>query len=346
MSNITSKLAYTITAELDPLKADDLASRLPEMNAERDVAALSKYYETYLMRGDKLLEQGCGAAEAAAALRDIDFVAASLVRHGAREYAQHERAQITLQELGRFALTVPRGTVFTYAASNPVGERERTFTGTAEERIFIDSVRQGIYALDDCVAALSEAVKGDVKHLLDAQKYMSQLVSSIVAVKQHITPEFFTSEMRPYFDELTIKGRTYAGAGGAQMQVVAVDCMLWGLDCSDGVYQAYYEDNARYLTAGHRKLLYDFAAATGGRSIVTLIEQGELAPEAVPATYNLLMTLRKFRYPHRKVARDNFALRSKDAEGSGRYTPNILDHLIELQEQAMVRLGEHDGNVH
>jgi hypothetical protein len=58
------------------------------------------------------------------------------------------------------------------------------------------------------------------------------------------------------------------------------------------------------------------------------------------ATTDLLRKIRKFRYPHRKIAQDNFKLRPDDAVGSGSYKPDILDVLIDKTEKAIAQVEE------
>lgn len=340
MSDITKWSSYETIAVLDPLGFDEQARQLPGLNNTANVQALADCYGSLLDTSANALKTGIDADNAAASLRDLDFIASSLVKHGAAEIAEQDMAQMVLHSLGNIAGTVPRGTVFTYAASNPDDERRRTFTGTAGENLFIDSVKQGVSALDECVAALGDVPKGDIEGISKAATHMGKMVTAIVAVKKGITPAFFTYEMRPYFDSITVNGNPYAGAGGAQMQVVAVDRMLWGTDCSDPTYAEYYTDNVRYLTPNQRSAIADFESATDGKSIVTLINEGILPPEAAVSTKGLLVVLRKFRYPHRKVANDNFALRTEGSVGSGQYTPTILDKLIELNEQAIEQVEE------
>ncbi|HEU4966432.1 MAG TPA: monodechloroaminopyrrolnitrin synthase PrnB family protein [Candidatus Saccharimonadales bacterium] len=340
MSRITNWSSYETIAALDPLIFDEQARRLPSLNSTNDVRGLTDQYESLLDVSARALKEGIDADNAAASLRDLDFVAGSLVRHGAIEIAEQDMAQIVLHSLGAVAGTVPRGTVFTYAAANPDGVRRRTFTDTDGEQLFINSVKEGVDALDHCVEALSEVPTGKIGGIEQAAEHMGRMVTSIVAVKKGITPEFFTYEMRPYFDALTVNGVSYAGAGGAQMQVVAVDRMIWGADCPDATYEDYYADNVRYLTPNQRAAIADFEESTNGKSIVTLINEGTLPPEAAVSTRGLLVTLRKFRYPHRKVANDNFALRTEGSVGSGQYTPTMLDKLIELNEQAIAQIEE------
>jgi hypothetical protein len=335
--------AYESIAKLDPLGFDEQAVALPGVNEACDAATLTEIMSGLATDAAKALSEGMDVDNAAASLRDLDFVAGSLVRHGAATVLERDIVQSTLWRMGVVAGTVPRGTVFTYASCNPDGERRRSFTGTAGEKLFIKAVKEGVDSLDICMDGISRVTTGDSSGLQVANANMSRMVSSIVTVARGVAPEFFAYQMRPYFDGVRVDGIEYAGAGGAQMQVIAVDRMLWGADCKDEVYADYYADNVRYLTPNQRDAIIAFEDDTSGRSVVTLIKCGELPAEAAVSALGLLRTLKKFRYPHRKVANDIFALRPEGSVGSGQYTPTILDKLIAFNEAAIKALGEAPG---
>jgi len=326
-----------MVAEMDPLNFDAFALDLPKYNETNDVRTLAGQYENMLATADTLHTPT--PFEATAALRDLDFMAGSLLRHKAGNVAESPDAQAVLLRLGEQSNTVPRGTVFTYAAANPNDtSRRRSFTGTHKEELFISAVRQGAHALDIVMDDLNEIAQGNSSNLDRANTQMQVMVDSIVEVKRGISPAFFTYEMRPYFDSLTIGGTSYAGAGGAQMQLVGIDRMIWGADSGDNNYQAYYADNVRYLTPEQRTQIDDFVTATEGKSMLTLIKDRELPHSLALDALDLLRTIKKFRYPHRKVANDNFALRQEGARGSGNYTPTALDSLINRTEEAIKEL--------
>lgn len=335
MSHITKK-CYETVANLDPLNFDAFAMGLPKYNEANDINGLTRQYEDMLASADCI--HPLAAPEATAALRDLDFVAGSLLRHRASKTVESRDAQAILLRLGEQANTVPRGTVFTYAASNPSDAlRRRSFTGSPEEELFIRAVQRGIHALDTVMNDVSEAGQGH-SGLGRANTNMQVMVDSIVEVKRSISPAFFTHEMRPYFDSITVGGVSYAGAGGAQMQLVGIDRMLWGADNKNNDYQSYYDDNVRYLMPEQRAQIKDFEAITDNKSLVTLIKEKELPADMTLGTLGLLRTMKKFRYPHRKVANDNFAIRQAGAHGSGNYTPTVLDSLIDWTEEAIKEL--------
>lgn len=336
MLDITRWPSYLEISELDPLSFNEQSIKLPSANENHDTDWLRLAYAEMLGAAEEDLAD-VSAGTAVAALRDLDFIASSLIRHNQQETAQSEQAARIFTSLGRLAGTVPRGTVFTYASTNPEGERERSFTGSPQERLFINAVRRGIEELDLSLDRLAGVAEGELSGIYDSAENLANMVASIIDVKKGVSPAFFTFELRPYFEPMTIDGETYAAAGGAQMQLVAIDRLVWGSDCKDPVYQEYFSDNFRYLTPDQRGAVTEFERRADSRSIVSLLEEGEI-PSALAFPINqLLLTLKRFRYPHRRVARDNFALRQDSAVGSGRYSPDVLDHLISLTDAAIER---------
>lgn len=316
-------MTYEIVRMLDPLVVDEQIHDLPHLNDRADVDAIRNI--TY-QAVDRIEGTDLDPAASTAALRDLDFLLSSALRHGADFIVEEPRVERLLLRLGEQACMIPRGTVSTYALANPRGERERSFTGSPEERLFIESVRSGAEDVEASLIAYVE--QGQIAGLDSMADGIQTMIDSIIKVKRGITPAYFTGELRPYFEPLTIGGETYAGSGGAQLQFVAVDYLLWGADCTDSVYQDYFKDNVRYLSPEQRELMRRAIDANGGQSLVSLVAESHDKELAAKATI-VLQGLKKFRYPHRKLARDNFAIRPQGSVGSGIYTADILDVLLD-----------------
>lgn len=331
---------YQRVAELDPLSLDDVMTKVPSLNAEGNLDALvgitnqaiNQINFTILSRLDSL-----------AALRDLDFLLSSVVRHDPTATSRIRGLDDVLTSLAVNADSVPRGTVYTYAIANPQGERRRTFTGTTEEESFIEAVANGTVALDNALVEMANSAGGSdaqmVAALLKTTESLDVMVESILSVRKVISPQFFTGEMRPYFEPLRVAGKKYTGAGGAQLQLVALDFMLWGCDDDDEIYQEYLVENWQYLTPAQKSAAEVFVRRQQGSLLNDILSrpEGETS-DIVDPTIGVLRKLRKFRYPHRKVAQDNFKIRADDAVGSGAYNTSILDILIEKTESAMKRL--------
>ncbi|HCH34925.1 MAG: PrnB [Candidatus Saccharibacteria bacterium GW2011_GWC2_48_9] len=337
---------YHDIAELDPLSLDEIMILLPELNRRQDVESINTVLSEVVCTSQyNVVSQ----EDALAALRDLDFLASSLLRHGAQPLQSVDGLEGELMRLGNVAGTIPRGTVFTYASINPLDERMRSFTGTTEEALFIDSVRNGTLALDLALTSLSDKSmyddEGMAEALTTSAAAMDTMIASIINVYHTITPEFFSEQMRPYFEPLVIGGRKFTGAGGAQMQLLAIDRVLWGNNETDPEYQGFFNENYEYLTPTQKESLGHFLTRN---SQTTLVEWLESHPDEYPQmrqeTVSLLRKIKKFRYPHRRVAKGNFNIRKKGAVGSGSYTPDILDVLISKTEESILRAtGEGDA---
>lgn len=335
--------SYEDVASIDPLKTDQIMEYLPELNRQGDVDAIREA-TAYALAGTEALTVPT-RAEALAAIRDLDFLASSVLRHGEQPLDTVPGLEEQFIRMGSIANTVPRGTVFTYAAGNPSGERRRSFTGSNEEEVFIDSVTRSIIALDGAVEGLGQtSLENDAalgQSLWRSGEAMDEMIDSIVQVRRTVSPEFFTHQMRPYFEPLVINGENLTGAGGAQMQLVAVDRMLWGCEDKTPDYEGFFAENFIYLTPAQQEALSDYAHTNGDKSIVSWLSENQgQYPETTDAAIDLLKKIKKFRYPHRRIAQDNFKLRPKDAVGSGTYQPDILDVLIEKTETSIAMLEE------
>lgn len=334
------KSTYDDIADLDPLLLDEAVAQLPNLNAESNIEAIVAILnEATLTSQDTITSP----AEALASLRDIDFLVSSLLRHGVNPLINIAGLEQEMIRLGDICQTVPRGTVFTYASINPRGERARSYTGKEEEAIFVEAVRQGVLALDEAIESIGEQRLQDNFGMRSAlalsSNAMDTMTQSIVAVHRKISPEFFTNEMRPFFEPLKIGDREFTGSGGAQMQLLALDRVLWGKNDFNDEYQGFYEENYIYLTPVQREAMSSFLERNNQCTIVQWLETNpdgydQMREEAI----KLLTAIKKFRYPHRRVARDNFKIRSTGAVGSGSYTPDILDTLISKTEDAINRI--------
>jgi len=334
--------SYDEVARRDPLKIDQAMRILPELNAEGDVKGLEVVTREALEESQRQVNMS--QTDALAIIRDMDFLASSLLRHEVHPFEAMPELEAELLRVSEAAKTVPRGTVFTYTAANPAGDRRRSFTGTPEEEVFIDAVSRSIVALDGAVDNIGNIStygreSSLVAALNDSGVAMDEMVRSIIEVKRTVTPEFFSSQMRPYFESLTIGDKKYTGSGGAQIQLVAIDFMLWGCEEQDPDYLAFFAENVGYLTPVQQRAIENYLENNGDRSVVSLITQEpEMGDDSRQAALDLLRKIRKFRYPHRKIAQDNFKLRPDDAVGSGSYKPDILDVLIDKTERAIARV--------
>lgn len=336
--------SYEEIARRDPLGLDPVMQALPILNERGDLDGIKEatVYASRILQDRELIER----ADALAVIRDVDFLTSSMLRHGENPFDHVPKLEESLIRAGSVANTVPRGTVFTYAAANPSGERRRSFTGSTEEDTFISAVTRSVVALDgsvDKMGGISPITTDQQlqRILTGSSEAMDEMVRSIVEVKRVVSPEYFTFNMRPYFESLEIGGRSYTGSGGAQIQLVAIDFMLWGCEDTDPDYLKFFEENLQYLTPTQQRSLEQYLRTNGNQGIVSLVADSASYDNSTrQSAVDLLRKVKKFRYPHRKVAQDNFRLRPDDAVGSGSYKPDILDVLISKTQLAIERVEE------
>lgn len=224
-------MTFQRVRELDPLGIDRELQDLPTINGSADVGAISTIIDDVISDLDITAYDQDSAT---AAMRDLDFLLSSSLRHGADLVVEGGTIESALLGLGRIACMIPRGTVSTYALANPRGERERSFTGSPEERLFIESVRSGAESVESSLETYVR--EGKYAGLCAMENGIDHMITSIIDVKRGVSPAYFTGQLRPYFEPLTIGGESYAGSGGAQLQFIAVDYLLWGVDCDNPVY--------------------------------------------------------------------------------------------------------------
>lgn len=336
-TKINTELLARKIQEADPLCADHfMVEQLPILNNAGNVSQIIQESENLIPSDSQI--SGMDYAQSQASLRDLGMVAASVQRHGVN-IAHIPNLEHSMMTIGAKLDEVPRETVFHYGPWNPTGERQRAFTATEGEKTFIHSFKEGMSGLDESINNLldlqSKSISDlDFGHTLDVAKAgFQKMIDAIVEVRRKITPDFFSFQMRPYFPVLSINGRDYQAPGGAQMPVLLVDRILWGADQKDEVYQNYYTDAVRYLPTVYR----DVAKSIEDESLVTKVlgSQTTIESEAIKQSLTSILTsLLMFRHPHLKTARENFAKRTEGSKGSGGYTPDILEKLVELTAES------------
>jgi PAS domain-containing protein len=331
-------------AAIDPLDADELITHLPEANTSGDVDWLTATAHDLAERTATIES----APEACAALRDLGLVVASLGRH--RPQALEKCPwQAQLLRLGALADEVPRETVYSYASRNPEGPRQRRFTDTVEERMFIANVTSGIRHLNHAVEVLVGYAHAPdqgntlAELLTELDSRLREFASCLLKVKRTVSPEFFTNRLRPYFPPLTIHEHTYFGPGGAQMPQLVLDVLLLRPKPAAPLakwHETYIEDNAIYLPASHRRLIDEsllvpsgLVARMAGPAAATGVDEG-----ALTAMRTVVASILRFRYPHQRMAAANMTIRPSGALGSGGYSLEAVDQLVELTTYALTQL--------
>ncbi|MFF2045483.1 monodechloroaminopyrrolnitrin synthase PrnB family protein [Kitasatospora sp. NPDC058170] len=336
--------ADAAVAALDPLGADALLSDLPALNRDRDAARLQH-------RADQLTERAGDVhdpAPARAALRDLGIVAASWCRlHPDRPPADHVAAE--LLRLGALTGEPPRDSLPSYTTRNPAGRRRRTFTGTPEEELFIAGLATGARVLDEAVghcvvlgAAVDEGRYADgvaaARATGDAFAAFTRLFHS---VRRGMTGRFFAEQLRPFFPPIDLGGASWQAPSGAHLPILTLDVLLYAgtavaepaAEPADGTLTAHATDALPYLRPDHRELV---SARLGGPGLVARLAARPAAGADAPlraAVADLTRAFLRFRYPHRKLARDALEARlGPPADGPYRIEP--LEGLIDLVRAA------------
>nr|WP_295930636.1 monodechloroaminopyrrolnitrin synthase PrnB family protein [uncultured Dyadobacter sp.] len=349
-------------ASLDPLRADDVMARIPRMNEKRDVKGLVSI-ATMIMPAEPDL-RGFGYHEANAATRDIGILLGSLKRHGIEPHTVVDGLADKMLWLAAKTSLPPRDTLLHYTIWNPVDDRRRTYTGTADEIHLIDSV---VMAMDPLVAAIR--LLGELHYTsLHARAFreicekvtncFQKVIDGIVLARRKVSLSYFSSELRLYFDPITLDGRQYLGPGAVEMPMFIFDHLLWSSDCKDPEYAVFKNTYLPYVHPEMRGIYLEFDGKDSllGKCLKNIVDErmvfNPVVCESLRALRLCFQQLKSFRMPHRKVAEEAYdhvngqghASESSRHEyrhkGSGGYSPGILSHIVGLTNAKIAKLDE------
>ena len=331
-------------ARLDPLGADGFLAGLPDINRAGDVDSLAGFL-TDVAATDGVMD--LGADHARAAMRDVGMVLGSIRRHGPQPCAVVPQIEPVLIEWGRTTQLVPRDTVVHYGAWNPIGDRERMYTGDPQESALIDSVRQAadlIPAMAVWVAAAHARGWGtpeSIAALEMASTHFDTYCANFEAVRAHVTPEFFARELRPYFEPITFAGRTLNGPAAAFLPLYLVDELVWGE--SQGAHAEMIDDAVQYGPPLWGGLVAEMRRHTpmAAMLIADLDRAGHpdaLAREGQIASH-IIHRLVQFRGRHAVLAERAYnAAITAFQQGSGGYSPEVLRQITQATLDAQRQL--------
>lgn len=269
-------------------------------------------------------------------LRDVGMIMAAIRRLDSSFSPSFEISKKLLYVSEKYG-EPPRDSVFSYGPRN--GEQNRRmFLGSEEEKIFIESFELGMKGLDVCLMNLALCFEtNDSKKISElltkAIEGLGSMIKGIVNVRRTITPEYFTDNMRPFFDPILIGNEKWSAPGGAQMPILIVDTILWATE-SDDVYKIYQKENYRYIPESYMQIssilkknkpLDEYILGLNN----TNGNNTENIKNALQILRNFINRLSAFRTPHLRVAEANFSLRGTNAVGSGGYTPDILKMILQ-----------------
>jgi hypothetical protein len=331
----------------DPLRADALLARLPELNGRADRPALASLLRVMSRRALAHTANGLPPpTEGLAVMRDLGIVMGSVKRHGTEPLTVVPELTPLLHALGRQTDLVPRDTVQHYTSWNPPGERRRTYTDDEQERWLQDAVRDVFPALSASLSisdALMELDPADARFGPTAdwlEGMVRPMLEAIDSVTARVSPIFFAQTMRPYFEEFDVDGVDYLGPAAAQVPLWLVDLCLWACDRNGPEYNAFLEESLIYALPDWRAF---YARHAGGTSLVTRLEtrietgplrsQESLARSA-ESLARLLRTLKTFRGRHIGIAKKAYAdeVRLYDY-GSGGAPIALLKRVLDLTRE-------------
>ncbi|SDQ25063.1 monodechloroaminopyrrolnitrin synthase PrnB family protein [Actinopolyspora saharensis] len=330
----------------DPLRADELCARLRGMNDDADVAALAESLRALLPDPGQIAE--LSTDECLAAMRDLGMFLGSIKRHGTEPAEAVPESLPVLTELGRRTDMVPRDTVLHYCVWNPEGPRRRMYTGDPQERILQDSVRHAFPRLNTGLRICDELTRTDpaaerfAALARELEESVGAMLESINAVMAEVSPVFFARTLRPYFEEITLRGRTYLGPAAAQVPLWLVDEVLWLSDRGVAEYENFLLDSVPYGLPRWREL---HAGWRGRPSVVTrLVEAfdaagghdraGHRLRDGANALAGVLSTIVTFRGRHYRIARQAYQEEVRlYPRGSGGAGVDLLQRVLLLTRQ-------------
>ncbi|MFI6403225.1 monodechloroaminopyrrolnitrin synthase PrnB family protein [Streptomyces sp. NPDC050548] len=348
--DLMSAVLVEEVGRLDPLTLDESLRALPRMNEAADVAALTKVVSEALPSEgdiDRLTPQECLAA-----MRDLGMYLGSLKRHGVTLFDVIPAATAVFELLGRRTGMIPRDTVFHYTCWNPVGGRERLYTGHPMERSLVDAVRR-------CMPELARAVETgralwtEDTHSRAHADGLTALAGQLTAadramgdVMRSVAPEFFALELRPYFEDVRIAGRTYMGPAAAHVPLFLVDLLLWASDRGSPEYLGFCREVASLTLPGWRDLYVAWSAAPSltSRLVAALDEAPPRGTDPLLAgargLRQALRSLTQFRGKHLVMARRAYHSEVRLYElGSGGGSIGLLEEILGLTRENGALLG-------
>ena len=331
-------------ARLDPLGADDFLVGVPDLNRARDVDALGGFLAD-VASTDGVMD--LDADDARAAMRDVGMVLGSIRRHGQQPCEVVPQIEPVLIAWGRTTGLVPRDTVVHYGAWNPTGDRERMYTGDPQESALIDSVRQAaelIPAMAIWVATAHSRGWGtseSIAALEMAATHFDTYCANFEMVRANVTPEFFAQQLRPYFEPITVAGRTLNGPAAAFLPLYLVDELVWGE--SQGAHADMIDDAVQYGPPLWGGLVAEMRRHTPMSAMLVADLERAGHPDALERegqiASHIIHRLVQFRGRHAVLAERAYNAAITDfQQGSGGYSPDVLRQITQATLDAQRRL--------
>jgi monodechloroaminopyrrolnitrin synthase len=304
---------------LDPLCFDPCLPAVWEANSTGDVSVLISMLRNVLPS----IQDAATASlpESLAVMRDLGVLLGSVKRHGVEPVAVAQELEKLLPLIARRSgMVVPRDTIYHYILWNPVGPRERMYTGLPMERMLMSAVRVSLPMLNtavDVCASLGDSDPDDLAFataLNELATLVGAMRDSMDVVIANVSPEFFARTMRPYFEDIRVGRDTWLGPAAAHVPLALIDLRLWASDHADDGYLDFVNHSAPYTVDRWRPLYRDWQRIPSLVSCV--VEALERRPRqevayainaSAEALCRAMRALTVFRGKHLTIAREAYA---------------------------------------
>jgi monodechloroaminopyrrolnitrin synthase len=328
---------------LDPLRFDEKIQLLHLLNRSGDTNEIIQLLYRSLPMPDQL--DSYSYDESIAAMRDLGIFIGILKKNGIEPVEVVPELEYVLLVLMVKTDLPPRDTLLHYTVWNPPGDRIRTYTGLADEKCLIESVKMAMPSLFESIIQLAELHNQDLHgrefalSCLEIRKKMEDMVKGVVHAKKNVSSAVFANELRFYYDPIKVDyNKDYIGPGAVEMPMFVFDHLLWSSDCEDPAYTSFKEGYLPYNLPLIREIYRRF---NGKASLLSRIEDNlntKASPEyvrAAQAALDLCTVLKSFRMPHKKMAEEAYSHGDDHHknQGSGGYSTDILQHIIRLQNE-------------
>jgi monodechloroaminopyrrolnitrin synthase len=333
---------------LDPLNFDDKLQILHLLNRAGDTKEIIQLLYRTLPVPSVL--DSFNYIEAMACMRDLGIFIGILKKHGIEPVEVVPELEYVLLVLMVKTALPPRDTLLHYTMCNPDGARMRTYSGLPDERSLIESVKIAMPSLMEAIFQLqflhSQNLSGIgfEMYCLELRDKMEAMVMGIVHAKKNVSPAVFSNHLRFYYDAIKVDyNKEYIGPGAVEMPMFVFDHLLWSCDCNDEQYNEFKEGYLPFNLPFVQEAYNEFKGKQSlvSRVIHQLKESPSLAScRAGQTVLELCTVLKSFRMPHKKLAESayNHTDEHHRTKGSGGYSTDILQHIINLQNERIALL--------
>lgn len=337
-------------AELDPLHWDEAMALLPLHNENENLDSLLELLDAFLARVNEVYTLGIHSK--LAIMRDLGMVMASVRKLGYQPCELKPGLEEALVRLGEDTHMPPRETSYHYGPWNPKGPRQRLFTRYKDELGLTEGVRKAIPGCEKTLRILVSLQNEDLAgeafavNVEKANRELKEIVEGMVYSVRMIDPWTFSNKLRPFFDPICVKGKSYIGPGGGQMPLFVIDRMVW-YDEPDTVYAPFMEECKEFIVPEFRALFDAMRIQESllGKVRRQLREQKTLDALCwanVARVEDLIRTLVKFRSPHQNLSQKslNEKNRGNYKTGSAGYEISLVNHVSGLTSLAYTKIKE------